>query len=242
MREIKLLCELDHGNVMPLYEVFSEGSSMYLVLKYMHTDLEAVIKDKERVLTPPLVRKYLRMTLQAVEYCHANYVLHRDLKPANLLLDQHDNLVLSDFGLAKVYGSPDRLLSPQACTRWYRAPELLFGSVQYGASADMWSVGCIFAELLLRVPLFAGESDLDQLSRIFACLGTPDLDEDWTGADALPQYVAFESRAGVSLESIFRGVSSSALDLLSRMLCLTPSSRISASEALRHVYLQEEDL
>lgn len=103
---------------------------------------------------------------------------NKDLKPSNLLISSKGELKLADFGLAKLFGSPDRRYTPQCVTRWYRAPELLFGSEQYGPSVDIWAVGCIFAELMLRTPYFPGENDIDQLGKIFAALGTP-TEEQW---------------------------------------------------------------
>uniref|UniRef100_F7GDN6 mitogen-activated protein kinase n=1 Tax=Macaca mulatta TaxID=9544 RepID=F7GDN6_MACMU len=113
-----------------------------------------IIKDNRLVLTPSHIKACMLMTLQGLEYLHQHWILHRDLKPNNLLLDENGVLKLAHFGLAKSYGSPSRAYTYQVVTRWYRAPELLFGARMYGVSVDMWAVGCILAELLLRVPFF----------------------------------------------------------------------------------------
>ena len=119
------------------------------------------------ILTAANIKCYILQTLLGLEYLHQNWILHRDLKPNNLLVDAKGCLKLGDFGLAKYFGSPNRLYTHEVVTRWYRAPELLFGAKKYGVGVDIWAVGCILAELLLRIPFLAGETCLDQLSKIF---------------------------------------------------------------------------
>ncbi|XP_069483500.1 cyclin-dependent kinase 7 isoform X3 [Ambystoma mexicanum] len=178
LREIKLLQELSHPNIIGLLDAFGHKSNISLVFDFMETDLEVIIKDTSLVLTPAHIKAYMLMTLQGLEYLHHLWILHRDLKPNNLLLDENGVLKLADFGLAKSFGSPNRAYTHQVVTRWYRSPELLFGAKMYGVGVDMWAVGCILAELLLRVPFLPGDSDLDQLTRIFETLGTP-VEEQW---------------------------------------------------------------
>jgi len=132
------------------------------------------------------------MMLRGVDACHQNYVLHRDLKPGNLLLSEDGVVKLADFGLARTYGSPGAKFSPQAFTRWYRPMELLLGAEEYGPASDMWSVGCIFAEMFLRVPLFAGDTDMHQVNRIVACMGTP-TEAMWPGYKDLKVSMQFKS-------------------------------------------------
>jgi cyclin-dependent kinase 7 len=175
------------------------------------------------------------MLLNGVGFCHDNWVLHRDIKPGNMLVGQDGQLVLADFGLAKVFGSPDRDLSHQACTLWYRAPELLFGAQSYGTAADMWSVGCIFAELLSRKPFFPGENQLNQLSLIFAALGTP-VEAQWPGLTSLPQYTQFSECQGTPLREMFGAASDDALELLSGLLTFNPQQRFTAQQAANHRY------
>jgi cyclin-dependent kinase 7 len=174
LREIKLLQELSHKNIIGLLDVFGHRSNVSLVFEFMDTDLEVIIKDNSIILTPAHIKSYTLMTLEGLEYMHLNWILHRDLKPNNLLLDRRGVLKLADFGLAKSFGSPGRIYTHQVVTRWYRAPELLFGARMYGTGVDIWAVGCILAELLLRVPLLPGETDLDQLHKIVQAFGTPD--------------------------------------------------------------------
>lgn len=148
-------------------DVFGHKSNVSLVFDFMDTDLEVIIKDINIVLTTANIKSYMIQTIQGLEYLHYNWILHRDLKPNNLLVNSNGVLKIGDFGLAKFFGSPNRINTHQVVTRWYRAPELLYGSRLYGTGIDMWAIGCILAELLLRVPFLPGESDLDQLTRIF---------------------------------------------------------------------------
>ncbi|XP_032191955.1 cyclin-dependent kinase 7 isoform X3 [Mustela erminea] len=201
----------------------------------METDLEVIIKDNSLVLTPSHIKAYMLMTLQGLEYLHQHWILHRDLKPNNLLLDENGVLKLADFGLAKSFGSPNRAYTHQVVTRWYRAPELLFGARMYGVGVDMWAVGCILAELLLRVPFLPGDSDLDQLTRIFETLGTP-TEEQWPDMCSLPDFVTFKSFPGIPLQHIFIAAGDDLLDLIQGLFLFNPCTRITATQALKTKY------
>ncbi|XP_044736120.1 cyclin-dependent kinase 7 [Chrysoperla carnea] len=239
LREIKLLQELCHENLIGLLDVFGHKSNVSLVFDFMDTDLEILIKDTTIVLTPANIKAYTLMTVQGLEYLHLNWILHRDLKPNNLLINSKGVLKIGDFGLAKLFGSPNRINTHQVVTRWYRAPELLFGSRQYGTGVDMWAVGCILAELLLRVPFLPGESDLDQLTRIFQALGTPTPD-DWPGMNCLPDYIQFKSFPGTPLKHIFTAAADDLLDVLSTLLSLNPLNRVSCSKLLQMPYFNNK--
>jgi cyclin-dependent kinase 7 len=158
-------------------------------------------------------------------------------------------LKLGDFGFARQFGSPNPRYTPQIVTRffnllinnnniirWYRAPELLFGAKQYGSSIDMWSVGCIFAELMLRTPYFAGETDIEQLSKIFAALGTPS-EEVWPGVTSLPDYVPFNYCPPTPFKQLFTAASDDAIDLLSTFLKFNPNSRLTAEQVYFPSYI-----
>lgn len=234
IREIKLLQELEHPNVMKVLEIFNHEDNINIVMPFMDTDLSDII-NSDVVISAADVKAYMKMIIQGVDYCHRNWVLHRDLKPGNLLVGPDGVLKLADFGLAKIYGSPNRELSHQACTLWYRAPELLLGAKWYGTAADMWSVGCIFGELMLRKAMFPGDSEMNQLSVIFGNMGTPQ-DEDWPDMSSLPQYTKFGACAGIPLKQRFSAASEDALDLLAQMLHFDPQKRSTAAEVLQHRY------
>ncbi|CAK8691354.1 unnamed protein product [Clavelina lepadiformis] len=231
LREIKLLQELHHENIIGLFDVFGQKSNISLVFDFMETDLEVIIKDTSIVLTQPNIKAYMIMTLQGLEYLHSLWILHRDLKPNNLLIDHSGILKIGDFGLAKSFGSPSREYTHQVVTRWYRCPELLYGARLYGTGVDMWAVGCILAELLLRVPFLPGESDLDQLSKIFETLGTP-TEAEWPGMTSLPDYINFKPFPGVPLNQCFSAASDDLLQVISGLLRYNPVTRLSASKVL----------
>jgi serine/threonine protein kinase len=235
LREIKLLKELSHPNIVRLVDVFPHKRNLNLVFEFMETDLEAVIKDRRLHLGPGDIKAYMAQVLSAIECCHANWVLHRDMKPNNLLIAADGTLKLADFGLARIFGSPERCFTHQVFARWYRAPELLFGSKTYGGGVDMWAIGCVMGELMLRVPLFEGNSDIDQLGRIFAVLGTP-TEAQWPDMRALPDFVEYVPCAPPPLRAKFPSSSDDALTLLTGLLQFDPNRRLTATQALAQPY------
>jgi cyclin-dependent kinase 7 len=235
LREIKLLKELKDPNIIELIDAFPHKGNLHLVFEFMESDLEAVIRDRNIVLSPADIKSYLQMTLQGLAFVHKKWVLHRDMKPNNLLIASDGQLKLADFGLARLFGSPNPKFTHQVFARWYRAPELLFGSKQYGAGVDVWAAGCIFAELLLRRPFLQGSSDIDQLGKIFAAFGTPKLSQ-WPDMQYLPDYVEYQHVLAPPLRTLFPMATDDALDLLSKMFTYDPKARITAHQALEHRY------
>mmetsp|Transcript_11591 Transcript_11591/g.35426 ORF Transcript_11591/g.35426 Transcript_11591/m.35426 type:complete len:411 (+) Transcript_11591:145-1377(+) len=234
LREVKLLQEMRHRHVVSLRDVFIHHGNIFMAVEFLVTDLEVVIRDPRIILTEAHIKTYMSALLEGVAYCHRNWVLHRDLKPNNLLIGADGVLKIIDFGLARLY-NPEDNLSPEVVTRWYRAPELLFTSRRYSFGVDMWAVGCILAELLQGKPYLAGLSDIDQLSKIFAALGTP-TEEEWPGLSSLPGYMPFTKQATVPLAAQFRAASPEAVDLLSALIAFYPPSRLSAEDALKHPF------
>eukprot|EP01039_Chlorochromonas_danica_P003863 gene3864-4220_t len=236
LREIKFLKEVKQENIVDLKDVFISGGVLHMVMEFCPFDLLQVIQDKTIYLRSNHSKCYLKMILLGIEHLHKNYILHRDLKPANLLIGNDGQLKLADFGLARNFGSPEAMTS-EVVTRWYRAPELLFGAQYYSVGVDIWAVGCIFAEIVLRSPLFPGDTDIEQLAKIFNVLGTPS-PTTWLGVDMLPKYIEFEVRQPLNLGTLF-GKNKQLIDLLLRLLELNPSKRITATEALQHPYFSE---
>jgi cell cycle related kinase len=219
------------SQIVRLLDVVPDGSYIALVFEYMPTDLLSVVRNREEPLDPADVRGLLRMLLHGVACCHEHNILHRDLKPGNLLLSADGILKLSDFGLATVFvGREGRSYSHQVATRWYRAPELLFGARHYDTAVDMWAVGAVFAELLRPTPLFPGQNDIDQIYRVIQVLG--DIEKQWPGVRELPDFskVSFPSYEPMPLRKVFPDAEASAVDLLSELLELDPSKRLSARQ------------
>lgn len=237
LREIKLLQELGHQNIIGLLDVFGHKSNISLIFDFMDTDLEVVILDQTIVLKPSDIKAYLVMTLQGLEYLHDHWILHRDLKPNNLLINDQGVLKITDFGLAKAFGTPARSLTHQVVTRWYRSPELLFGARFYGTGIDIWAVGCIGAELMLRKPFLTGDTDLSQLTKIFEICGTPS-EKQWPGVSQLPDYIEYVDMLNIPFTEIFTAASDNFVQLLQWCLMLDPMKRCTTTQALKSVYFR----
>jgi serine/threonine protein kinase len=164
------------------------------------------------------------------------------LKPQNLLIDKKQRIKLCDFGLARAYGLPIKTYTHEVVTLWYRAPEILLGQKQYSTPVDIWSVGCIFAEMAQKRPLFAGDSEIDEIFKIFQLHGTP-TEESWPGISKLPDFKStFPKFRGSNLPDHAKNLDPLALDLLAKMIALNPAKRISARMALLHVIIQINNL
>ncbi|CAI9106655.1 OLC1v1005858C1 [Oldenlandia corymbosa var. corymbosa] len=247
IREIKILKELNHDNIIKLKEmVISPGpdNGIYMVFEYMDHDLTGLLDRPGIRFSVPQVKCYMRQLLTGVHYCHANRVLHRDIKSSNLLIDNNGNLKLADFGLSRRYlNDVNANLTNRVVTLWYRAPELLLGATKYGPAIDMWSVGCVFAELLMGKTIFPGKDEPQQLNLIFGLCGSPD-EKNWPGVSKLPGYNTFKPEKPLErrVRETFWCVDKHALELLDRMLTLDPAKRISARDALDAEYFWADPL
>lgn len=223
-----------------LQDVFvSYSGNLYLVFELLDYDLKQLMDSARGTpLMPDLVRSYLFQLLHGVDTCHTHRIIHRDLKPQNVLLNRTGELKLADFGLARTYAIPLRVYTHEVVTLWYRSPEILLGSQVYSTQVDVWSVGCIFAEMASGRPLFTGDSEIDQLFKIFQVLGTP-TDSVWEGVTRLPDYFSEFPRWHAQPASRYApNLSPAGQDLLARMLAYDPSHRITAEEALAHPYFE----
>ncbi|KAM7266838.1 hypothetical protein ACFE04_009004 [Oxalis oulophora] len=231
-REIMILRRLDHPNIMKLEGVITSksSSSIYLVFQYMEHDLAGLSSSPDIKFTESQL-------LRGLEHCHLRGIMHRDIKTSNILVNDQGILKLADFGLANVLNQRNKNhLTSHVVTLWYRPPELLMGSTSYGVSVDLWSVGCVFAELLLRKPFLKGRTEVEQLHKIFKLCGSPP-EEYWKkykppyAAMFKPQHT-YES----SLRERCKDFPTSAVNLLETLLSVDPDKRGTASSALLSEY------
>jgi len=242
IREISLLKELDHDNIVRLNDVVHKDKKLYLVFEYLNQDLKKYMDTAPPSgITPRHVQSFLRQMIAGINYCHSHRILHRDLKPQNLLIDTSGALKLADFGLARAFGVPVRSYTHEVVTLWYRAPEILLGARHYSTPVDVWSIGCMFAELVNKTPLFPGDSEIDEIFRIFRSFGTPN-EKVWPGVTSLPDYKhTFPEWSAQPLTNLIKGsLTESGLHLLQEMLHYEPKKRISAKRAMSHPYFDEK--
>lgn len=209
-----------------------------LVFEYLDQDLKKYLDVCEGGLAPQVVQSFLFQLLTGVAYCHHHRVLHRDLKPQNLLINREMELKLADFGLARAFGIPVRSYTHEVVTLWYRAPDVLLGSRKYSTPVDMWSIGCIFAEMVNGTPLFTGTAEDVQLDTIFRHLGTPD-EAAYPGICELPDWkdsLSMYPPPPGGMQSLVPKLEPLGVSLLESMLVYDPARRITAQEARRHEF------
>eukprot|EP00656_Telonema_subtile_P055196 TRINITY_DN847_c0_g1_i10.p1 TRINITY_DN847_c0_g1~~TRINITY_DN847_c0_g1_i10.p1 ORF type:complete len:391 (-),score=85.38 TRINITY_DN847_c0_g1_i10:317-1489(-) len=254
IREIKLLRDLHHENVIDLREVVSSKEEdkgrkgdVYIVFEFMDHDLMGLMDTAQlssvQSNTPtgfplPMIKCFAKQLLSGLHYCHKRNIMHRDIKGANLLITNSGVLKLGDFGLSRTFAAndPSYKYTNRVVTLWYRAPELLLGATQYGPEIDNWSAGCIVAELLLgNKALFPGQDEKDQMDKVFSICGSP-TEQRWPGVTSLPYYrqlnpeIVYPDR----LRRTLRSLKEDSVDLLCKLLTLDPPKRISAQKALDH--------
>lgn len=243
IREISLMKELKHANIVTLYDVIHTENKLNLVFEYMDRDLKNYMDTYgvKGALEAKQIKSFMYQLLKGVKFCHDNRVLHRDLKPQNLLINTRGELKLGDFGLARAFGIPVNTFSNEVVTLWYRAPDVLLGSRSYSTSIDIWSTGCILAEMFTGRPLFPGSSNDDQLLRIFKLMGTPN-EYTWPNISAQPNYKPdFPVYPPQDLHAIIPQIDPVALDLLMGLLQMMPEKRITAEQALQHPWFAEHN-
>lgn len=241
-RELNMLKHMDHENIVCLIDVFSPQKSLetfndvYLVTPLMGADLNSIVKTQR--LGDEHIQFLIYQILRALKYLHSAEIIHRDLKPCNIAVNEDCELKILDFGLAR---QRDDEMTGYVATRWYRAPEIMLQWMHYRSTVDVWSVGCIMAELITGRPLFPGNDHIDQLKRILALTGKPD--EEFMAKISSPDARTFIEEKIVEcprqhFSEVFVGANLDAIDLLDKMLILDPDSRITAASALEHPYLQ----
>ena len=243
LREISLLKELSHVNIVKLMDVVHLQNNIVLVFEYVETDLKIMLKkNKNKGLEPKLYKSFLYQLLKGIQHIHRMKILHRDIKSENLLISKDNKLKITDFGLARGYGLPIKNFRNDVVSLWYRAPDILLGNENYERSVDMWSVGCIFAEMVLGNILFKGYSEKEQVRKIFEILGTPT-------EKTYPMYMEYsewkketwEVYHPQDLKKFLPTLSDDGLDLLKKLLELDPEKRILSADALQHPFFKDLD-
>ena len=250
VREIKLLRYFDHDNIVSLYDIPKPPSrtgfnDIYIISDLMETDLHRVIYSRQD-LTDDHIQYFIYQILRGVLYMHSANIIHRDLKPANILANKNCDLKICDLGLGRgeVRDEEDEEkkveLTEYVITRWYRAPEVILCPSEYSKAVDIWSIGCIFAELLGRQPLFPGDHYLDQIQKIISVLGTPKNDdlEFITKIEAKDFLMKLVKRTKQTWSSLFPNANPVALDLLGKMLTFNPKKRYTVDQCISHPYFE----
>lgn len=238
LREIDALKRVRSPYVLGVVDVFMTHRNINIVLEHVATDLEKILRSDSVILMPTDIKMLIQMLAEGMRDIHSKYVVHRDLKPSNILVDSTGRVKIADFGLARDLTGEE--MTVNVVTRWYRAPELFFGARLYSEKIDIWSMGLIFAEIILRVPLFAGDTDFQQMEKIFDVLGAPS-QENWPEVSKLPNFLNYKSEQKVNFEDIFKGISKDLLEVLSRTIVLNPMERATASEILQLKYFKSGD-
>ena len=244
LREMKLLRHLKHENVIRIVDVVRPKKSVpdyndvYVMYELMDTDLHQIIRSNQP-LSDDHCQYLIYQLLRGLKYVHSANVLHRDLKPSNLLLNANCDLKICDFGLARTGHVITEFMTEYVVTRWYRAPELLLSCSEYTSAIDVWSVGCIFAELLGRKPLFPGNDYVHQLNLIARVIGSPSEKElEFITSDKARRYIRSLPRSPrVDFQKVYPNAEPDAVDLIDKMLVFDPKRRITVTEALAHPYL-----
>ncbi|CAN6818238.1 unnamed protein product, partial [Brassica oleracea] len=237
LREVKSLRRMDHPNIVKLKEVIREHDILYFVFEYMDYNLYQLMKDRQKLFTEAVIKKWCFQVFHGLSYMHQRGYFHRDLKPENLLVSK-DIIKIADFGLAReVNSSPP--FTEYVSTRWYRAPEVLLQSYVYTSKVDMWAMGAIMSELLSLRPIFPGASEADEIYKICSVIGSP-TEETWLEGLNLANTInyQFPQLSGVPLSSLMPSASEDAIDLITRLCSWDPCKRPTAAEALQHPFFQ----
>lgn len=241
IRELRILKKCTHNNIVVLREVMfdSHFDSIFLVFEYCELDMAKLIDRMSRPFSESEIKGILVQLISGLCYLHKHWIIHRDLKLSNLLMKM-GTLKICDFGLGRRF-KPfyNSLYTPKVVTLWYRAPEVLIGTGNYNESIDMWSVGCIFGELIKKKPIFPADTEMEALSKICKLLGYPDA-KTWTDLIRIPGFESLKSKycPTTQFDSIFFELKEQGIDLIKRLLVWNPHKRLSARRALLHNFFK----
>ena len=223
-----------------LQHVFHTDKSLYLAFEFCDSDLKQYMRSIDNRMPAAAVQSYSWQLINGISWCHSHRIFHRDLKPQNLLVQPARGVLkIGDFGLTRAFALPLRSYTHEVVTLWYRAPEILLGAKDYACPIDMWSVGCVLGEMATGKPMFPGDSEIDEIFKIFRVLGTPN-ETLWTGVSQLPDFkTSFPKWQPKQLREVVPQtdrLNDEGLDLVKHMLLYTPQARITAKDALEHPY------
>uniref|UniRef100_A0A3B4XPG2 cyclin-dependent kinase n=1 Tax=Seriola lalandi dorsalis TaxID=1841481 RepID=A0A3B4XPG2_SERLL len=237
IREVSLLKNLKHANIVTLHDIIHTDRCLTLVFEYLDSDLKQYLDNCGNLMSMYNVKIFMFQLLRGLSYCHKRKILHRDLKPQNLLINDKGELKLADFGLARAKSVPTKTYSNEVVTLWYRPPDVLLGSTEYSTPIDMWGVGCILYEMATGRPMFPGATVKEELHLIYRLMGTP-TEETWSGISSNEEFGSylFPQYKPQALINHVPRLDTEGIDLLSALLLYDTRSRISSEGALRHPY------
>ncbi|KAL7712141.1 cyclin-dependent kinase [Entamoeba marina] len=239
LREVSILQRIQHENIVKMMDYYCGLEGTYILFEYYEQDLDHYITSFSGEISIHTIQRITQQILLALQYLHSHQILHRDVKPSNIFISSDNRTIkLSDFSLSRVVPMPLRKFTPSVVTVWYRAPEILLGNQGYGGGIDIWAVGCVIVEMITSHVLFAGDSQIGQIFKIFEVLGTPD-DHMWPNANTLDYWSDnFPKFKGSGINTICERIGDDGIDLVTQMLQYCPQWRISAKSALEHPFLK----
>ncbi len=246
LREISILRQLEHQNIVKLFDVIIQqpNGNCCLIFEYCPYDLHQFMNCKyKNGIELNILRKFMGQLLDGITWCHKKLIFHRDLKPQNILVSQDDMTIkISDFGLCRTFTVPFEAYTHEVVTLWYRCPEILLGTDVYTNSVDMWSIGCIMGEMTTNIPMFAGDSEISQLFNIFEILGTP-TNDTWKNVTHLKDFTADFPKWSKNKQYFdvnMQNLGEHGNDLLACLLTYDPTLRITGEESQKHVFFTEK--
>lgn len=244
IREVSILKELPHKNVVQLRDVFCTKQKVMLVFEFVESDLKKWMKKNGGALPVHVVQDFTKQLLCGLDFCHHHRIIHRDLKPQNLLITQDAPPILkiADFGLARAFTLPIPKYTHEVVTVWYRAPEILLGQAEYALPVDIWSTGCILGEMACGAALFMGDCEIDTIFKIFQKLGTPTFQE-WVGLENLKDFKPdtfpkWKKKPWTQIRELGSLIGMDGCDLIEMLMLYDPRLRLSAKHALLHPFLK----
>uniref|UniRef100_A0AAQ4QMI5 cyclin-dependent kinase n=1 Tax=Gasterosteus aculeatus aculeatus TaxID=481459 RepID=A0AAQ4QMI5_GASAC len=237
IREVSLLKNLKHANIVTLHDIIHTDRCLTLVFEYLDSDLKQYLDNCGNLMSMHNVKIFMFQLLRGLSYCHKRKILHRDLKPQNLLINDKGELKLADFGLARAKSVPTKTYSNEVVTLWYRPPDVLLGSTEYSTPIDMWGMGCILYEMATGRPMFPGATVKEELHLVFRLLGTP-TEDTWPGISSNEEFRSYlfpQYRPQALINHVPR-LDTEGIDLLSALLLYDTRRRITSEDALRHSY------